>query len=159
MCFLLLVKLYATHNTSVRISIVHFTVDAVNRHLTVGRNLRCWPSETNPQAKITVILIFDVWRSALQSFTVGNRQELVIYGGKPSAAGQAGPGSTDSGPHEPSWPDFRRTFYIYIANCLWGSRGAESAPWAWAWVGTLSHWVPDAAPLLTISHRQYEFHR
>ena len=155
MCFLLLVKLYATHNTSVRISIVHFTVDAVNRHLTVGRNLRCWPSETNPQAKITVILIFDVWRSALQSFTVGNRQELVIYGGKPSAAGQAGPGSTDSGPHEPSWPDYRRTFYIYIANrksqMFCGEIGA--------WVGTLSHWVPDAAPLLTISHRQYEFHR
>jgi len=47
---------------------------------------------------------------------VGNRQELVIYGGKPSSAGQDGPGSTDSGPHEPSWPDYRRTFYIYIAN-------------------------------------------
>ena len=29
---------------------------------------------------------------------MGNRQELVIYGKKPSAAGQAGPGSTDSGP-------------------------------------------------------------
>jgi hypothetical protein len=64
-----------------------------------------------------VILIIDVWRSALQLFTVGNRQELVIYGRKPSAAGQAGPGSTDSrGPHEPSWLDYRRTFYIYIAN-------------------------------------------
>jgi hypothetical protein len=56
---------------------------------------------------------------------VGNRQELVIYGGKPSAAGQARPGSTDSGPHEPSWPDFRRTFYIYIA-C--GEIGALRAP-------------------------------
>jgi hypothetical protein len=47
---------------------------------------------------------------------VGNRQELVIYGGKPSAAGQAGPGSTDSRPYEPSWPDYRRTFYIHVAN-------------------------------------------
>jgi len=52
----------------------------------------------------------------------------VIYGGKPSAAGQAGPGSTDSGPQghtSPLWPDYRKTFYIYIANrkcCLWGNR-------------------------------------
>ena len=51
---------------------------------------------------------------------MGNLQELVIYGGKPSAAGQAGPGSTDSGPHEPSWPDFRRAFYIHIANFVCG---------------------------------------
>ena len=52
-----------------------------------------------------MILIFDVWRSVLQLFTVGNRQELVIYGGKPSgisyygekpsAAGQAGPATDD----------------------------------------------------------------
>jgi len=60
---------------------------------------------------------------------MGNRQELVIYGGKPSAAGQAGPGSTDSRPHEPSWPDCRRTFYIYIdgifiANVVCGEIGA-----------------------------------
>ena len=59
---------------------------------------------------------------------MGNRQELGIYGGKPSAAGQAGPGSTDSGPHEPSWPDFRRTFYIYIANPLFVEIGALRAP-------------------------------
>ena len=31
-------------------SVVYFTVDAVKRHLTVRRNLRFWPSETNPQA-------------------------------------------------------------------------------------------------------------
>ena len=58
---------------------------------------------------------------------MGNRQELVIYDGKSSAAGQAGPGSTDSGPHEPSWPDFRRTFYIYIANVVCGKFGALRA--------------------------------
>jgi hypothetical protein len=33
-----------------RISVVHFTVDAVNRHLTVRRNLRFGLSETDPQA-------------------------------------------------------------------------------------------------------------
>jgi hypothetical protein len=59
---------------------------------------------------------------------VGNRQKLVIYGGEPSAAGQAGPGSTESGPHEPTWPDIRRTFYIYIANVVCGEIGALRAP-------------------------------
>ena len=42
-------------------------------------------------------------------------------------------------------------FISQIANVVCGEIGA--------WVGTLSHWVPDAAPLLTISHRQYEFQR
>jgi len=73
------------------------------------------------------------------------------------------PGSTDSGPHEPSWPDCRRTFYIYIANVVCGEIGA--------WVGTLSHWVPDAvgtvtydfppsvwiSPLITIMWRRRHF--
>ena len=45
--------------------------------------------------------IFDVWRSALQLFTVGNRQELIIHGGKPSAAGQAGPGRLTQGHTSP----------------------------------------------------------
>ena len=67
-------------------------------------------------------------RQELVIYAVGNRQELVIYGGKLSAAGQAGPGSTDSGPHEPSWPDNRRTFYIHlisqIANVVGGEIGA-----------------------------------
>jgi hypothetical protein len=36
--------------TCVLASVVHFTVDAVNRHLTVRRNLRFGPSETNSQA-------------------------------------------------------------------------------------------------------------
>ena len=31
-----------------------------------------------------MIFIFDVWRPALQLFTVGDRQELIIYGGEPS---------------------------------------------------------------------------
>ena len=59
---------------------------------------------------------------------MGNRQGIIIYGGKPSAAGQAGPGLTDSGPHEPSWPDFRRTFYIYITNVVCGEIGSLRAP-------------------------------
>ena len=69
---------------------------------------------------------------------MGNRQELVIYGGKPSeisylrwgtvSSGQAGSGSTDSGPHEPSWSDFRRTIYIYIANVVCGEIRALRAP-------------------------------
>ena len=59
---------------------------------------------------------------------MGSCQKLFIYGGKPSAAAQAGPGSTDSGQHEPSWPDFRRTFYIYIANIVCGEIGALRAP-------------------------------
>ena len=88
--------------------------------------------------------MFNFWR-----LTVGF---TVIYGGKPSAAGQAEPSSTDSGPHEPSWHDYRRTFYIYIANrksqmLFVGKSELELALWAT---------VPDAAPLLTISHCQYE---
>ena len=107
-----------------------------------------------------MILIFDVWRLALQLFTVGNRQELVIYGGKPSAAGQAGPDSTDSGPHEPSWPDYRRTFYIYINRkyCLWGNRSLSwhSEPLS-NWRRTVTYYFPPSvwiSPLFTVMWRR-----
>jgi len=49
---------------------------------------------------------------------VGNRQQL-------ARPGQA---QLTQGPHEPSWPDFRRTFYIYIANVVCGEIGALRAP-------------------------------
>jgi len=65
-------------------------------------------------------------------------------------------GSTDSGPQGHTNPLGLITgghfiFISQITNVVCGEFGA--------WVGTLSHWVPDAAPLLTIPHRQYEFHR
>ena len=94
----------------------------------------------------------------------------VIYGGKPSeisylrwelsAAGQAGPGLTDSGPHEPSWPDYRRTFYIYINRkcCLWGNR---SLSWHFeplsTWCRTVTYDFPPSvwiSPLITVMWRR-----
>ena len=58
-----------------------------------------------------------------------NRQELVNYGGKPSAAGQAGPGSTESGPQGHTSPLGLITgghfiFISQIANVVCGENGA-----------------------------------
>ena len=60
---------------------------------------------------------------------MGNRQELVIYGEKPSAAGQAGTGSTDSGPQGHTSPLGLITgghfiFISQIANIVCGKFGA-----------------------------------
>ena len=60
---------------------------------------------------------------------MGKRQELVIYGGKPSAAGQAGPGSTDSGPQGHTSPlglitEGHFIFISQIANVVCGEIGA-----------------------------------
>ena len=54
-----------------------------------------------------------------------NRQELVNYGGKPSAAGQAGPGSTESGPQGHTSPlglitgghfIYRKSQILFVGN-------------------------------------------
>ena len=60
---------------------------------------------------------------------MGNQQELVIYGGKPSAAGQAGPGSTDSGPQGHTSllgliTGGHFIFILQIANVVCGEFGA-----------------------------------
>jgi len=120
------------------------------------------------------MLIFDVWRSALQLFTVWNRQELVTYGGKPSGISNlrwetvsSWPGRARldwlraTGPHEPSWPDYRRTFYIYIANrkcCLWGIRSLSwhSEPLS-SWRRTVTYDSPPSvwiSPLITVMWRR-----
>jgi len=121
-----------------------------------------------------VILIFDVWRSALRLFTVWNRRELVIYGGKPSGISNLrwetvsiwpGRARLDwlraTGPHEPSWPDYQRTFYIYIANrkcCLWGFRSLSwhSEPLS-SWRRTVTYDSPPSvwiSPLITVMWRR-----
>ena len=79
-----------------------------------------------------MIFIFDVWRSALKLFTVGKGQARLTQG-------HTSPLGLIDGGHF--------IFISQIANVVCGEIRA--------WVGTLSHWVPDAEPLLTISHHQW----
>jgi len=116
---------------------------------------------------------FYFWRLTV-GFTVWNRQELVIYGGKPSEISNlrwetvsSWPGRARldwlraTGPHEPSWPDYRRTFYIYIANrncCLWGIRSLSwhSEPLS-SWRRTVTYDSPPSvwiSPLITVMWRR-----
>jgi len=67
-----------------------------------------------------------------------------------AAAGQAGPSLTDPGPHDPL--SLIAGGHVALKFCFVRSWGNERALWVWGrW--PLSHRVPDAEPLLTISRR------
>ena len=89
-----------------------------------------------------VILIFDVWRSAIQLFTVWNRQELVIYGVKPSGISYLRWETVSSWPGRARLEWFRATrallawlqegiLYLYQSQMLFvGNSELELALWA-----------------------------
>jgi hypothetical protein len=103
--------------------------------LTVRRNLRWFLFLTSDG---------QLYRTSLFTslFTVESRQQLTRPGQARLTQGHTNPLGLIAGGHF--------IFICQIANVVCGEIGA--------WVGTLSHWVPDAAPLLTIPHRNLRCH-